>query len=1475
MRSSQRWGVLTVLFAIVLAVFASGSTSMVARLVKFDWSWKSLKAANELPPPEAPFWETQQAYEKTLRRRGLFVIHTRETALVVKAAAVGEYLESALESFKKDKKKFAPPTFNSCALALPEFSALVDAYVEWSSSQSSKVSVADVIEMVSPTTEAIDSESLDSPGPSPMPLLPEGAETTKPFDPRKLAVTTTSGGAPSPDTTTRLTTPVVTTTGAIPTTVEEIVYPAHYDSCDWSTRPTPPACDNGWNACQDPQCDGRSVDVLRRPQCACSDADFLAGNCIFFQCDSDSDGFKDTCVSDSTGDGTIDESDTDCGSKDEFGTAIPNSMLVCPQYQNTCTPYDCYCTQECKQFNDCCADFDDFCEVCSCGPYSDTCCCNIGQYNADCNGLVGSCNCQNCTCVAGEYFYSSSLTDTCLSRACEPASCSAGQYLADCECGTGTLTTKPGTCTPCITSCAVGEYMDGVCDGTTIEDIKVCTLCTASGACPNKTYFDSTECQGDSYSNDSCQPCTAEGDCAVGYYYDVTQCLGNGFNDTTCQPCTAIGDCASGFYFEATNCQGDTSTDDSCAACTTSGSCPSRTYFDATKCQGDGTADDSCVSCTTLGNCVDNYYFDATFCVGSGTSDDQCQPCTTSGNCPVDHYYSASECDGSGFLDDSCVECTAAGACASGTYHNSSICAAGDGEIDSCLPCTTTGNCPDGYFFDTSSCDGSGSTDDACQVCSTLGNCPTGSYFDAAICANGESEVDSCVACSTTCAAGYFYDSSQCQGDGIVDDTCVLCDDVIPNCLLCSSGSMCDTCAPGYTVIDATWLGETLADGTVVTLANVYGQCLDVDPPDLTNCPPQVFIEADPVAQIYYAHWLSPESPLPLTALDAVDGSIELVCIPKESGDAVGTYTSPDDDFNVTCRATDNSSNIASCSFFVEIADATPPTFANCPSSIQVTAAYGSSTASASWTPPTASDDVDGALIVYGSDFPGDEFPVGNHTVTYYAVDLSGNAAYCRFFIVVELVGTTTPDPFESGFGGTPEPTNASSDYVEDAVADISISEGNVYQIQSDNDSDGLGAVVNSTRTATSKVFITFDSFCSDPDTPVVPDTSDLTVIGGIIEGMMINRLGLVADSVSLTERCAAVDIVTQLVLQFGGKSAGDGDYSALEDDIVAEIASTLGLSLADVTMTSSINQLKMVVEVTSGARISNDDLVTIISSINDNTDVNTFNLGPAASVVASEVTVFNDMATDITLSLVGTYDNVTDYSTLETIFRETIAAELDINDADVVVLTGISSAATLELRVITPGHSSQVYNRAMLALLDAASTGAGSGGVDSIDYTQLTATEVFVQFLGNQTDGADFSALETEIAAEVASGLGLDSEDVLVEEALVNSRIVLLVYTAGSLLSDAQYDILSAINTHTDVANTELFSAAGIRITELSATETDSRNQLMFTVRARDFVSEQFDLADLLQLINEEAVLSKYVNEDGQPVGSARSGYV
>jgi hypothetical protein len=1458
-KQSYKLGVLLVICAIFIG-FTSLSDSKLARLVHFDWSYTHLSARGSRPPGSAPFWYSQEKWENVLQKRGFFVIRDKYGSLHVEdAATVQEYMQFALEIYSSVLTEFEPPALNGYEISVAHFSSLLDTFLHWENGLTLTV------------TEYAERHYANSPS-----IAPNNGITKAPR--RKLDETTSTSepeeegvSKPAPDSTTRITTTPIPTTTEIPTTPEEIVYPDYYDSCDWSTRPNPPACDNGWNACQDPQCDGTSAEVQHKPVCACTDDEMLAQTCIFFQCDTDGDGTTDTCLTDTNGDESIDQADDDCGVKDENGVGIPNSMEVCTEYVDVCSPFQCYCSQNCKQFNDCCEDFDDHCAVCSCGPYAEECCCQIGEYNADCNGLVDYCNCVACTCVPGEYFYSDSVSDTCLSRSCEPAACAAGEYFANCECGSGTVSDAPGDCTSCITTCSVGQYMNGTCDGTTIVDVKSCLDCTGSGECPDKYYYDGTNCQGDGTTDDTCIACTASGSCTVGEFFDATQCLGDGFSDTTCQLCTTTGNCAIGFYFENSNCQGDTETDDSCVLCTTSGNCPIRSYFEATNCQGDTETDDSCVACTSLGACADNFFWDSNQCLGDGTADDQCQPCTTSGNCPNDYYYSDAACDGSSTSDDSCVLCTTEGNCASGSYFDSTACADGDGEIDSCVLCTTTGNCPDDYFFNVLNCQGTGNTDDSCELCTTVGNCDVGEYFDGSLCADGTGSVDSCVLCSTTCPTGFFYDNTQCQGDGTTDDTCIECSTVIDHCLECTTGEMCDVCETGYTPMTDDFLGVTLADGTVVSASNVYGHCIDIDAPALANCPPEVVIEADSIAQIYYAHWYAPDSSLPLTAIDVVDGELPFVCSPADSGDAVGIYGSPLPDFNVTCSATDAASNEAVCNFLVEVIDATPPVFNNCPSNIVVVVEYGSSTQSATWTEPTAEDDVDGAVQVYGSDTPGDEFPIGNNTVSYYAVDLTGNAAHCYFYVFVEFTATTTPVLSDVGFGSD----DILSGVVENAVEDIVDSEVDAISIQTDNDSDGLGNIVSSTRSATSQIVLVFDSQCSDADPDANPDTSALGIVGGMIETILVDDLGLLADSITLSEGCAPVEIVTELQISFDGNPAGDPDYGTLEADIANEVAVTLEVTLAEVTIAERITSKILTLEVTSEERVSDDDLSTLISNINSNTDVNTYNIGPAASIIASEITVYNDMATDITILLDGTYDDVTDYSSLESALIDSVIDQLEINNADIVIQSGIGIAGELSLRVITPGYDDTIATYQFLNGLDAAATSAGFDGVSSVTRNNLVSTEVTVIFIDEQTDGGDYSALESEILSEVALTLGTDSSNVMLEESITNSRIVLLIYSIQTLSVTDSYAILTAINTNTDVANTDLTTGESIDMNELSATEADSRNELQFTVVSSNFVSEQISLEDLIESVNSNQVLSDYVNIDGTNIGSVRAGYL
>jgi gliding motility-associated-like protein len=101
----------------------------------------------------------------------------------------------------------------------------------------------------------------------------------------------------------------------------------------------------------------------------------------------------------------------------------------------------------------------------------------------------------------------------------------------------------------------------------------------------------------------------------------------------------------------------------------------------------------------------------------------------------------------------------------------------------------------------------------------------------------------------------------------------------------------------------------------------------------------------------------------------------------------------------VTWTVTDNSGNNSSCSFTVQVIDNQAPQITNCPSNILVGTAPGTCNAIVTWTPPIANDNC--SVQLSGSIVPGTSFPVGTTTVTYSAIDPSGNTANCQFSVTV------------------------------------------------------------------------------------------------------------------------------------------------------------------------------------------------------------------------------------------------------------------------------------------------------------------------------------------------------------------------------------------------------------------------------------------------------------------------------------------
>jgi hypothetical protein len=96
----------------------------------------------------------------------------------------------------------------------------------------------------------------------------------------------------------------------------------------------------------------------------------------------------------------------------------------------------------------------------------------------------------------------------------------------------------------------------------------------------------------------------------------------------------------------------------------------------------------------------------------------------------------------------------------------------------------------------------------------------------------------------------------------------------------------------------------------------------------------------------------------------------------------------------------------ASAMRWLDLPDTTPPVISGMPSSFSVEAT-GPAGATATYTMPTANDDVDGPVPVTCGPGPGSQFPLGDTVVTCSAQDQSGNTASESF--TISVVDTTSP----------------------------------------------------------------------------------------------------------------------------------------------------------------------------------------------------------------------------------------------------------------------------------------------------------------------------------------------------------------------------------------------------------------------------------------------------------------------------------
>ncbi len=180
----------------------------------------------------------------------------------------------------------------------------------------------------------------------------------------------------------------------------------------------------------------------------------------------------------------------------------------------------------------------------------------------------------------------------------------------------------------------------------------------------------------------------------------------------------------------------------------------------------------------------------------------------------------------------------------------------------------------------------------------------------------------------------------------------------------------------------------------------VIDPCLtDVTPPVLVACPVNQTITTAVGSTTATATWINPAATDNCSAVTVVSSPV--------SGSAfnIGVNT-------ITVTATDAKGNKSTCTFTVTVikpdpclTDVTPPVLGACPVNQTITAAVGSTTATATWINPTATDNCSTATVV-SSPVSGSAFKIGANTITVTATDAKGNKSTCTFTITV-----IKPDP--------------------------------------------------------------------------------------------------------------------------------------------------------------------------------------------------------------------------------------------------------------------------------------------------------------------------------------------------------------------------------------------------------------------------------------------------------------------------------
>ena len=262
---------------------------------------------------------------------------------------------------------------------------------------------------------------------------------------------------------------------------------------------------------------------------------------------------------------------------------------------------------------------------------------------------------------------------------------------------------------------------------------------------------------------------------------------------------------------------------------------------------------------------------------------------------------------------------------------------------------------------------------------------------------------------TTTCSFEVLVADTQspavaCPLDLVVSTDPATCEAVVdfdpPQILDNCPGAM--VTAQSHTSGDIFPLGTTTVSYEITDAAGNMAACTfditveDNEPPSIV-CPADIVISTDPTLCSARPTWDPPVTD------DNCPGSLSLAS-DYASGDTfeLGATT-------VTYTVTDAAGNTTTCSFTVTVEDNEPPVLV-CPPTVTVFTTPGSCDAPAEWetpvlgadTAPSLNDNCPGGMVTSVTHNSGDIFPIGSTTVTYTAVDASGNTTECSFEVIVE-----------------------------------------------------------------------------------------------------------------------------------------------------------------------------------------------------------------------------------------------------------------------------------------------------------------------------------------------------------------------------------------------------------------------------------------------------------------------------------------